>query len=90
MRDLPPIPHEPIFDDAACAAHRVLIDARQALEDRARAAFHRAEHPRDLAEYAGEGDVFASPPIVERPAKHSTPTTMNRGLGVPEGSDEHE
>jgi hypothetical protein len=90
MRDMPPIAEPIQMTDADVAAHRVIIDRRERAEQAARAAFHRAENPRDLAEYAGEGDIFASPPIVERPAKHSTPTTMNRGLGVPEESDEHE
>jgi hypothetical protein len=71
------------FTDADVAAHRVLIDRREALEQAARKANWQAEHPRDLAEYIGEGAIFPSPPIVPRPAKHSVPTTMNRGLGIP-------
>ena len=81
MTDMEPIA-EP-FTDADCAAHRVLIARRQAAEDAAIAANHRAEHPRDLAEYAGEGDVFCSPPIIEREPKHSIPFTTNRGAGNP-------
>jgi hypothetical protein len=71
------------FTDADVVAHRLLIDRREAAEQAARAANRRATHPRDLAEYAGEGDVFDSPPIVERPAKVSIPFTHNRGLGIP-------
>lgn len=86
---MPPIPHDPVqMTDADVAAHRIVIDRRQRAEDAARAANHRAENPRDLAEYAGEGDVFASPPIDPRPAKHSVPFTVNRGLGVPLEEDE--
>jgi hypothetical protein len=76
---------------ADVVAHRLLIDRRECAEQAARAANHRAEHPRDLAEYAAEDDNCASPPIGEREPKHSVPTTMNRGLGVPlEESDDHE
>jgi hypothetical protein len=76
------------FTDADVAAHRVLIDRREALEQAARKANWQAEHPRDLAEWIGEGDEVASPPIIKRPARHSTPTTMNRGLGTPKEGDE--
>ena len=86
MRDMPPIA-EPIFTDADVARHRIIIARRQAAEDAAIAANHRAEHPRDLAEYAGEAGEFDSPPIIERPAKHSVPFTANRGLGVPQNED---
>ena len=69
MRDLPPI-DEPIqLTDAECAAHRVLIDARQRAENAARAENHRQEHPRTLAAWAAEDDDCPSPPIVDRPAK---------------------
>ena len=71
------------FTDADVAAHRVIIDRRERAEQAAIAANKQAEHPRDLAEYLAENDECASPPIIERPAKHSTPTTMNRGLGIP-------
>jgi hypothetical protein len=87
MRDMPPIPEPPPFTDADVARHRVIIDRRERAEQAARAANHRAEHPRDLAEYAAQDDRCASPPIIERPAKHSTPTTMNRGLGIPKEED---
>jgi hypothetical protein len=77
MSDMPP------FTDADVARHRLVIAKREAVERTAREANHRAEHPRDLAEYVGEGDVFDGPPIVERPAKGSTPFKVNRGLGIP-------
>jgi hypothetical protein len=75
------------FTDADVVAHRLLIDRREAAEQAARAANHRATHPRDLAEYIGEGDEVDSPPIIERPAKGSIPFTANRGLGVPKGDE---
>jgi hypothetical protein len=72
--------------DADVAAHRVLIAKRQAIEDAARKANYLAEHPRNLGELLVE-DVDG-PPIIDRPAKHSVPTTMNRGLGTPKEGDE--
>jgi hypothetical protein len=73
----------PPFNDADVSAHRLIIDRRERAEQAAREANRRAEHPRDLAEYVADDDRCDSPPIVERPSKHSTPTTMNRGLGIP-------
>jgi hypothetical protein len=74
--------------DEMVALHRVLIAKRQAAEDAAIAANRRASRPRFLAEWIGEGDEVVSPPIIDRPARHSTPTTMNRGLGTPKEGDE--
>jgi hypothetical protein len=76
------------FTDADVARHRLVIDRRERAEIAAREANRRAEHPRDLAEWIGEGDEVASPPIIKRPAKHSAPLLHNRGLGVPLKEDE--
>jgi hypothetical protein len=76
------------FTDEDVRRHRVQIDKREAIEVAARQANRMAEHPRNLAEYIGEGDVFDSPPIAPRPAKGSIPFTHNRGLGIPKEEDE--
>jgi hypothetical protein len=76
------------FSNADCAKHRLQIAKRQAAEDAARAEFRRQEHPRTLVDFLAEDDRCSSPPIIERPAKHSTPTPMNRGLGIPKEEDE--
>jgi hypothetical protein len=82
MRDLSPIA-EPIFTDEDVRKHRIIIDRRERAEQIAREENHRMEHPRTLSEWAAEDDRCDSPPIVERPGKPPTPTTMNRGLGIP-------
>jgi len=63
--------------------HLLQIERREIAEEAERAANRRAGHPRDLAEWIGEGDVLDSPPIIERKATGSVPLKMNRGAGVP-------
>jgi hypothetical protein len=69
--------------EAEFERHLLQIERRELAECEERARNRRAGHPRDLAEYVGEGDECVSPPIVERPAKVSVALTMNRGLGEP-------
>jgi hypothetical protein len=58
--------------DADVAAHMLVIEQREAEKCREREKSLALSHPKNLAEWIGEGDIVDSPPIVERPAKHST------------------
>jgi hypothetical protein len=71
------------FTDADVERHMGQIARRELAELAELAANRRAEHPRNLAEWIGEGDVLDSPPVIERKATGSMPLKMNRGAGVP-------